>query len=243
MNAHIRHKLTAYESILSATRNGERREDVKTAARDQVHDRVYAIADSWRGSARTNHHKPMKRSKNSSSAAKTSATRLESHRARRQAQAKRNDPFDPEAKAADKILNYLKLEDASGDSKSMSINRQEKALELAMKRLNMGESSEVSSGRYQRQRIAIGEDLKKLKSDPYHPMPNTRLAKVLKMHRTNGDDIASLGEAVIVCVGAQARAKVDDRATRRARRTEARRRENDARQKEKRRQRDLTLYG
>ena len=46
VNAHIRHRLTEYDSILAANKE----QDAKAAARQMVYDHVQAIADSWRAS-------------------------------------------------------------------------------------------------------------------------------------------------------------------------------------------------
>ena len=45
VNAHIRHRLTQYDSILASNKG----QDAKLAARDMVYDQVKAIAESWRG--------------------------------------------------------------------------------------------------------------------------------------------------------------------------------------------------
>ena len=46
VNAHIRHRLTQYDSILASNKG----HDAKLTARETVYDQVQAIAESWRGS-------------------------------------------------------------------------------------------------------------------------------------------------------------------------------------------------
>ena len=46
VNAHIRHRLTQYDSILASDKG----HDAKLTAREIVYDQVQAIAESWRGS-------------------------------------------------------------------------------------------------------------------------------------------------------------------------------------------------
>ena len=45
VNAHIRHRLTPYDSILASNKG----HDAKLTARETVYDQVQAIAESWRG--------------------------------------------------------------------------------------------------------------------------------------------------------------------------------------------------
>lgn len=48
VNAHIRHNMTAYDSLYSTMKAVDPSQDVKTQARIAVYDQVKQIADSWR---------------------------------------------------------------------------------------------------------------------------------------------------------------------------------------------------
>ena len=48
VNAHIRHNMTAYDSLYSTMKVADPSQDVRTQARIAVYDQVKQIADSWR---------------------------------------------------------------------------------------------------------------------------------------------------------------------------------------------------
>jgi len=224
VNAHIRHKLTTYDSILGDSLGSGPREYAKRAARDQVHDQVEAIADSWREDSKGG---PKDNSRKSGtrlfSAAKNSAATLEDNRSRRKAQAKQRLTEDGrEEKAIEEILKLLKLDDSADDTRTTLADREEKGLELALKSLDLDEDSALPLTRYQRRRAAIREDLLKIKRDPNHPMINKRLAQVLKMHRNDGENVTSLGSAAVARIDAQVTTTLGDRATTKAQRSAAR---------------------
>ena len=229
-NAHIRHKLTAYDSILAEIASSEQRQHAKRAAREKINDQVQEIADSWRPKSRSNpQHRPGERRNRRTPAATRSTMTLERNRSRRKDQAKpRHTQEGREMKAAEEILELLRLEGAAAAARTRvePSNNEEEALQQALQKLDL-EPSGVSIGKYQRRRAAIRGDLERLKRDPTIQMPATRLADVLKMHRNEGGEIASLKISFTAQMDARPRVEAGGRAARRARRTVVRNRMNE----------------
>lgn len=108
VNAHIRHRLTDYDSLLSRLVASGQDHDAKRMARETVDDQVSGIADSWRAdggaSVLASLNTAMKRTYISTTS-KAAAT-LEKNRSRRKNKA--------QGKALEKALEGLGLDEGSG---------------------------------------------------------------------------------------------------------------------------------
>ena len=220
VNAHIRHKLTPYESILSQVSKNRNPSEAKRAARNAVHDQIQEIADSWRGTMHID-NELTKRKPSYSAAAKASDARpiiaQFRHKARKNAkQAQR------EEKAREGILKFLSAENVADKTESGAIANDRRDLESIMNNLNLGADSEIRLTKHQRKRASILEDLEMLKRDPNHPMDDIRLGQVIKLHRNKGGDTTSLGSDAVARISRQVRAKLNDRAARREHRNTVR---------------------
>ncbi len=94
VNAHIRHRLTQYDSILATNKE----QDAKPAAREMVYNQVQAIADSWRAS------RPSRTLRSSGS-----ATILEDNRQRRNRRSEAQIKSADEAQILETALGGLQL--------------------------------------------------------------------------------------------------------------------------------------
>ena len=222
VNAHIRHKLTPYDSLLATTSDNNLREDARRVARDQVHNQVHAIADSWREKKEKSINPKFEDEQTGCIlAVEKSAKTLENNRSRRKPKVKgRTVREDHEERAIDKILSILKMQGKPKRLESELVDIQADSLDLVLDSLNLEEAAPL--GKYQRRRAAVRADLLRLKHDPDVPMTKTRLAEVLKIHQSSGEDISSLGSAVVARAESEVGIKMQDRATRRARRETAR---------------------
>ena len=102
VNAHIRHRLTQYDSLLAANRG----QDAKLAAREMVYRQVQAIADSWRDTS-----SQAQTSKTRMSISRNSAAILEGNRQRRAQQGKANIKSTDETQMLDEALEQLRLKE------------------------------------------------------------------------------------------------------------------------------------
>ena len=131
VNAHIRHRLTQYESLLAVNK----RPDAKLAAREIVYGQVHAIADSWRATS--------SRARNSESKTpvpRKSATTLAANRQRRtQANKPQITPVD-EAQVVEEALEGLQLSENERESRAEAAQR--RAQKKAQKRARKGKKGE-----------------------------------------------------------------------------------------------------
>ena len=105
VNAHIRHRLTQYDSLLA----GNREQHAKLAAREMVYGQVQAIADSWRA--------PSPQAQNSNSrmlVSRGSAATLQGNRQRRAQQIQVTMESTEEAQILEEALDQLHLNE-NGD--------------------------------------------------------------------------------------------------------------------------------
>ena len=223
VNAHVRHALTPYELILADASNTRlSREEAKQVARDQVHDQVHAIADSWRSKRGEDAKgKPKKRSANRSPPRpeiKSSAATLANNRSRRKTQKAQEsqEPLDRVAKTLEEILSHLKLSDTSEEAIVKSVSGKHADLSVLDGRKLSG--SEI------RERVLrrVQEDLEKFRRDPNHPMKGLQLSKVIKMLEENGENVADFGPVAVARAEEQKRFKMEALALKRARRNVAR---------------------
>lgn len=123
MNAHIRHRLTQYDSLLAANKG----QDAKLTAREMVYGQVQAIADTWRGS---NSRTP---------ALGNPAATLESNRQRRirESGARRNTTN--EARLLEEALSGLRLSETEREAAARTEaarRREQKKAEKVARRAN-----------------------------------------------------------------------------------------------------------
>lgn len=119
VNAHIRHRLTQYDSILAANKG----QDFKLAAREMVHDQVQAIADSWRATS-----SQARIVKSETSVTKDSAAILNANRRRRTQQKKTQNPPADQAQVLE-ALGGLHLNETQHEVK----DAQQRAQKLTQK--------------------------------------------------------------------------------------------------------------
>ena len=198
-NAYIRHKLTAYESILDETASSEQRQDAKRIAREKIHDQVQEIADRWRSKNHSNPQHNTGRSKiKQAPTAMTSRLTLEKNRSRRGGQMKlRRSPRhlrgDRDVKAAKEVLKLLGLNELIGQMGTVPTNNEEEALTQAVQSLDLKEYPIAPLVRKKRVNAKIRGDLERLKRNPSIRMSASRLAHAIEMHCSDGGQIAALG--------------------------------------------------
>lgn len=135
VNAHIRHRLTQYDSILAANKE----QNAKLAAREMVYNQIQAIADSWRAtSSQTGNSKPP------TSVPKGSASTLEANRQRRTTRSKaQTNPAD-EAQVLQEALDGLRLNGNQGEMGSRTEAAQRIAQKKAQKAARKGRFKETT---------------------------------------------------------------------------------------------------
>lgn len=109
VNAHIRHCLTQYDSILAASKG----QDAKLAAREIVHGQVQAIADSWRTTS-----SQAGNSKSRTSEPRGSAATLEANRQRRSQRSKAQITTTDGAQVLKEALGGLCLDGSQGEAEA-----------------------------------------------------------------------------------------------------------------------------
>ncbi|CAD6578202.1 MAG: orotidine 5'-phosphate decarboxylase [Alectoria sarmentosa] len=109
VNAHIRHRLTHYDSILAANKG----QDAKLAAREMVHGQVQAIADSWRTTS-----SQAGSSKYRTSEPRGSAATLEANRQRRSQRSKAQITTTNGAQVLEEALGGLRLDGSQGEAEA-----------------------------------------------------------------------------------------------------------------------------
>lgn len=223
VNAHIRHKLTAYDSILASARDNKGRENIKRAAREQVHHQIQLTADSWR---RKKMVSPNEQPKNDEmklgSAAGHSATTLASNRSRRKAQVEpRSSQTERQSKVVAEIPVDELLDIVADQMEFPPAIPEGKGLESALQSLTLGKSRKKRLSKQQRRYAAI-EELNKLSGDLNNQKVGRRLTRALKRHENKGSEMATPHSTSAVPADSQVRAKMNDRAIRRARRAAVR---------------------
>ncbi len=118
VNAHIRHRLTEYDSILAANKE----QDAKPAARQMVYDHVQAIADSWRAS------QPSRTLRSSGP-----VTILEENRQRRIRQREAKGKSADEAQILETALEGLQLNENEREARTHAEGAQRLAQKKAQK--------------------------------------------------------------------------------------------------------------
>ena len=103
VNAHIRHRLTPYDSILAANRG----QYDKLAARDMVYSQVEEIADSWRATSIQPQISQIPRRQTTGS--NGSAATLDANRRRRVRRSKKQLPSPDEAQSLGEAFGGLRL--------------------------------------------------------------------------------------------------------------------------------------
>ena len=124
VNAHIRHRLTQYDSILAANKG----QDVKLAAREMVHGQVQAIADSWRATGSQARFK-----KSWTFVPKDSAATLEANRQRRAQQNKAQITPANEAQVLEEALGGLHLNETQHEAETRAKAAQQRAQKMAQR--------------------------------------------------------------------------------------------------------------
>lgn len=124
VNAHIRHRLTLYDSILAAAKG----QDAKLTAREMVYGEVQAIADSWRAATPQTWI-----SKSRTSVPTGSAARLEANRQRRTQQRKAQINDADEAQILEEALGGLRLNEKQREAGAQAEAAQRLAQKMARK--------------------------------------------------------------------------------------------------------------
>ena len=128
VNAHIRHRLTQYDSILAVNKG----QDAKLAAREKVHDQVQAIADSWRATS-----SQALGAKSRMPVPKDSAATLKANRQRRTRTRKAKTSAADEAQVLEEALGGLRLSEnereAVARTEAAERRAQKKARKVARK--------------------------------------------------------------------------------------------------------------
>ena len=124
VNAHIRHRLTQYDSILAANKG----QDVKFAAREMVHGQVQAIADSWRATGSQPRFK-----QSWTFVAKDSVATLEANRQRRTQQNTAQITSADEAQVLEEALGGLHLNETQQEAETRAKAAQRRAQKVAQK--------------------------------------------------------------------------------------------------------------
>lgn len=166
VNAHIRHGLTQYDSILAANKG----QDFKLAAREMVHDQVQAIADSWRArssQARSLHCR--------TSSPKDSAAILKANRRRRRQKTKAQLIPSDQAKVLEEALGGLHLNEIQHEADTQAKATQRRAQKVARKVAHEVQEPRVSE-------FTRGL-LHQYELDPSIEMSKTQRKKVLRLQR------------------------------------------------------------
>ncbi len=133
VNAHIRHRLTQYDSILAANKG----QDAKFAAREMVYSQVLKIADSWRATGFQ-----ASNSKSRTSGPKGSAATLKANRQRRTERSKAQAPPADGAQVLSEALDGLHLIESPSAEGSHSEAAQRIAQKVARKAARRGHFKE-----------------------------------------------------------------------------------------------------
>lgn len=118
VNAHIRHRLTQYDSILAANKG----QNVRVAAREMVNGQVQAIADSWRATG-----SQARFEKSWTYVPKDSAATLEANRRRRTQQNKAQIIPADEAQVLEEALGGLHLNETQHEAETRAKAAQRRA--------------------------------------------------------------------------------------------------------------------
>ena len=135
VNAHIRHRLTQYDSILAASKW----QDAKLVAREMVHGQVQAIADSWRATSSQAWN-----TKARTSVFKDSAETLEANRQRRTKGSKRQATPADEAQVLDEALGGLHLDEKQREARARVKTAQGFPQKVARKVAHKGRSRKLT---------------------------------------------------------------------------------------------------
>ncbi|KAF6231807.1 hypothetical protein HO173_010109 [Letharia columbiana] len=135
VNAHIRHRLTQYDSILAANRG----QDAKLAAREMVYGEVRAIADSWRATSSQTWN-----SNSRTSVPRGSAATLEANRQRRTQQSIAQTTPANEAQVLEEALSGLHLNENQREVGARTEAAQRRAQKVAQKLARKGRFRETT---------------------------------------------------------------------------------------------------
>ncbi len=133
VNAHIRHRLTQYDSILAANKG----QDAKLAAREIVYGQVIEIADSWRATSFQVSNPKLR-----TSAPKSSAATLEANRQRRTKRSNSQTPPADGTQVLSEALGGLRLIESQREKGSHSEATQRIAQKVARKAARKGHFKE-----------------------------------------------------------------------------------------------------
>lgn len=164
VNAHIRHRLTQYDSILAANKG----QDVKLAAREVVHGQVQVIANSWRAAgSQPRSKKPW------TFVPKDSAATLEANRQRRTQQNKAQITPADEAQVLGEALGGLHLNETQHEVETRTEVAQRRAQKMAQNVARKAKESRFSD--YTRNL------LRQYELDPSIEMSKKQKRKVLRL--------------------------------------------------------------
>ena len=138
VNAHIRHRLTPYDSIL-ATNKGQYE---KRAARDMVYSQVEAIADSWR--ATSSQPQISQISRPQTTASNGSATTLKANRRRRVQRSKEQLASLDEAQILGEAFGGLRLTEEQVETAARAEAAHRLAQKVARKVARKGRSQDTT---------------------------------------------------------------------------------------------------
>ena len=165
VNAHIRHRLTQYDSILAANKG----QDVKLAAREMVYDQVQAIADSWRATSSQARNVISR-----TSLPKDSAATLEANRRRRTQKIKAPPISSDQTQLLEAAIGGLHLNETRHEAETRAKAAQRRANKLAKKVAHkwQNHASEFTRGL-----------LRQYELDPSIEMSKNQKKKVLRLQR------------------------------------------------------------
>ncbi|KAL6720584.1 hypothetical protein ACLMJK_002508 [Lecanora helva] len=204
VDAHIRYKFTAYDSILCNEASSKQHEESKLSAREQVDDQVQKMVNSWRPDPRMQ------------DSVANNLDKLLKSKHKRKARGKPHLSMEErEEKAAGQIRSMLQSGAKINPKKPLSDHYQENALEQALTKLEIGGKGTEKG---QRRRAGLREALEKLKRGYEDPIAATRLKKILSLHERDGGDITTLGIDVEKHIAATKQARREKKEFRRSRR-------------------------
>ena len=163
VHAHIRHRLTQYDSILAAKKG----QDVKLAAREMVYGQVQAIADSWRATGSQGWN-----SKSRTSEPRDSAAILEANRQRRRRRRKAQKAPANEAQVLEDALGELRLNEKQCEAGPQAEAAQRLTQKVAQKFTRKGSFPK-----------ATWDLLRQFELDPSVGMTKTEKKFVLRLQR------------------------------------------------------------
>ena len=186
----------------------EHRDEAKRVAREQVHDQIQEISDSWRVRDTLSPDRKSKvGKKRMPPVRKSSATTLKLNRSRRKAKKEATLALNPVI--LEEILQRLNLINVPNPANPNSGDRGARALES---------TESISTERELERQRKLQRELEKFKLNPDHAISDSSMYQILRMHQGNGGEVAALGSAFVARLETMKRRKAEERADRRTRR-------------------------